>query len=118
MLLSKNPDRSKQQTRRFPAASMEQAFLIRHARVSSCLAEVIQWIQSLRALGVMSDHNPRAFEGAAARAFLRSAGTAGSAAVGAISRVTTSPASAAAASRSFRFTFSQWLFWPSGSSSA
>ena len=41
--------------------SMEQAFLIRRARVSSCLAEVIQWIQSLRAMGVMSDHNARAF---------------------------------------------------------
>jgi hypothetical protein len=31
--------------------------LIRRARVSGCLAEVIQWIQSLRAMGVMSDHN-------------------------------------------------------------
>ena len=42
MLLLKNPERSKQQTRRFPAASIEQAFLIRRARVSSCLAEVIR----------------------------------------------------------------------------
>ena len=41
--------------------SIEQAFLIRRARVSGCLAEVIQWIQSLRAMGVMSDHNARAF---------------------------------------------------------
>jgi len=97
---------------------MEQAFLIRRVRVSGCLAELIQWIQSRRALGVMSDHNVRAFDAASARAFLRSAGTAGSAAVGAISSVTTSPASAPAASRSLRFTFSQWLFWPSGSSSA
>ena len=40
---------------------MKQAFLIRRARVSACFAEVIQWIQSLRALGVMSDHNARAF---------------------------------------------------------
>jgi hypothetical protein len=32
-----NADRSKQQTRRFPAASIEQAFLIRRARVSGCL---------------------------------------------------------------------------------
>jgi hypothetical protein len=31
--------------------------LIRRLRVSGCLAEVIQWIQSLRAMGVMSDHN-------------------------------------------------------------
>ena len=30
-------DRSKQQTRRFPAVSIEQAFLIRRARVSGCL---------------------------------------------------------------------------------
>jgi len=98
---------------------MEQAFLIRRARVSGCLAEVIQWIQSLRAMGVISDHNARAF-GAAARAVRRSAGTLGSGSVsdGAISSVTTSPASAPAASRSFRFTLSQWLFWPSGSSVA
>ena len=33
----------------------------RRARVSACLAEVIQWIQSRRAMGVMSDHNARAF---------------------------------------------------------
>jgi hypothetical protein len=83
------------------------------------LAEAIQWIQSLRAMGVMSDHNARAFE-AAARAFRRSAGTlgSGSSPAGAISRVTTSPASAPAASRIFRFTLSQWLLWPSGSSVA
>src|SRR5438105_13321342 len=68
-------------------------------------------------MGVMSDHNARAF-GAAARAFRRSAGTLGSGSSldGAISRVTTSPASAPAASRIFRFTLSQWLLWPSGSS--
>jgi len=53
------------------------------------LAEAIQWIQSLRAMGVMSDHNARAF-GAAARAFRRSAGTLGSGSSpdGAISSVT------------------------------
>jgi len=32
-LLLWNPERSKQQTRRFPTASIEQAFLIRHVRV-------------------------------------------------------------------------------------
>src|SRR5207253_2413874 len=70
-------------------------------------------------MGVMSDHNARAF-GAAARAFRRSAGTLGSGSSpdGAISSVTTSPASAPAASRIFRFTLSQWLLWPSGSSVA
>src|SRR5437867_10411970 len=96
-LLAYIPDRSKQQTRRFPAASIAQAFLIRRARVSGCLADTIQWIQSLRAMSVMSDHKARAF-GAAARAFRRSAGTLGSTSslAGAISRVTTSPASAPA----------------------
>src|SRR5438445_8736730 len=70
-------------------------------------------------MGVMSDHNARAF-GAAARAFRRSAGTLGSGSSpdGAISDVTTSLASAPAASRIFRFTLSQWLLWPSGSSVA
>jgi hypothetical protein len=42
--------------------NIEQAFLIRRARVSGCLGEVIQWIQSRRAMGVMSDHNGRAFD--------------------------------------------------------
>src|SRR5262245_45532589 len=41
-LLSYIPDRSKQQGRRLPPASIEQAFLIRRARVSACLAETIQ----------------------------------------------------------------------------
>src|ERR1044071_5942313 len=109
MLLLKNPDRSKQQTRRFPAASIEQVFLIRRARVSGCLAELIQWIQSLRALGVMSDHNFLAFGSAATKAFRRSPGTSGSGSFvsGAISSVTKSPACAPAASDSFRFTLSQ-----------
>ena len=104
MLLLEKPDLSKQQTRRFPAASIEQAFLIRRVRVSGCLAEVIQWIQSRRAMGVMSDHNARAFGAAVASALRRSAGMvgSGSSAAGAISRVTMSPACAPAASHSFR----------------
>src|SRR5213080_3437905 len=120
MLLLEKPDLSKQHTRRFPAASIEQAFLIRRARVSGCLAEMIQWIQARRALGVMSDHNVRAFGAAAARAFFRSGGTSGSVSfpAGAISSVTMSPASAPADLLSFRSTLSQWLFWPSGSSAA
>jgi hypothetical protein len=98
---------------------MAQAFLIRRARVSARLAVAIQWIQSLRALGVMSDHNARAF-GTAERAFRRSAGTLASSSspAGAISSVTRSPATAPAASRIFRLTLSQWLLWPSGSSVA
>src|SRR5947208_892879 len=76
---------------------------------------MIQWIQSRRALGVMSDHNVRAF-GATARAFFRSGGTSGSVSfpAGAISSMTMSPASAPADLLSFRSTLSQWLFWPVG----
>jgi len=98
---------------------MSQALSIRRARVSARLAEVIQWIQSLRPVVVMSDHNARAF-GAAASAFRRSAGTlaSGSSPADMISSVTTSPTSAPAASRVFLFTLSQWLRWPSGSSVA
>jgi hypothetical protein len=36
--------------------------LIQRARVAGWLADVIQWIQSLRAIGVMSDHNAGAFD--------------------------------------------------------
>jgi hypothetical protein len=46
----------KHQGRRFPAASIEQAFSIRRLRVSGCLAESIQLIKSLRAIGVRSFH--------------------------------------------------------------
>src|SRR5262245_40113626 len=66
----------------------------------------------------MSAHNARAFGAAAASAFRKSGGTLVSTASGAISSVTTSPAFAPAASRTFRFTLSQWLFWPSGSNVA
>ena len=119
-LLAYIPDRSKQQGRRFPLASISQALAIRFKRVSSRLADSIHWIQSLRTTGVMSDHTARAFGWAAARAFRRSAGTlgSGSSATGAISSETTSPASAPAASRNFRSTLSQWPPWPSGSSVA
>src|SRR5262249_54222091 len=97
------PDRSKQQGRRFPLASISQALSIRFKRVSPRLADSIHWIQSLRATGVMSDHAARAFECAVARAFRRSAGNlgSGSSATGAISSQTMSPTSAPAASRSF-----------------
>src|SRR5262249_17338091 len=97
-----------------------QAFLIRRARVSDCLADIIQWIQSLRALAVMPDHTVRVFPPALVRASFRSGGTSGSTsfAAGAISTATTSPAFAPADSDSFRSTLSQWLFWPSGSSTA
>src|SRR5438128_6290702 len=62
------------QGRRFPAASIEQAFSIRRFRVSSCLAESIQLMKSLRAIGVRSCHFVFAI-GAAVRALRRSVGT-------------------------------------------
>ena len=112
--------RSKQQGRRFPLASMSQALPIRSTRVSARLPEVIHWIQSRRARGVMSDQASRAPLGAAARALRRSGGIrgSGSSATGAISSVTVSPASTPAAWRSLRSTFSQWPPRPSGSSVA
>src|SRR6266404_5558743 len=64
----------KHQGRRFPAASIEQALSILRLRVSGCLAESIQLIKSLRAIGVRSLHFAFA-SGAAARALPRSFGT-------------------------------------------
>ena len=46
----------KHQGRRFPAASIEQAFSIRRLCASGCLAESIQLIKSLRSIGVRSLH--------------------------------------------------------------
>src|SRR5690606_25981668 len=48
------PERSKQQARRMPDASLSQAVSMRFTRVSAFLPEVIQAIQSRRATGVMS----------------------------------------------------------------
>ena len=50
------PERSKQQALRLPHASLSQAVTMRLPRVSAFLPEVIQWIQSRRATGVMSAH--------------------------------------------------------------
>ena len=87
---------------------MSQAFSIRRLRVSGCLAEVIEKIQSRRAIGVMSSHAACA-SGEAASALRRSIGTliSGSSPARAISTVTVSPASAPAASRIVLFTLSQ-----------
>ena len=67
-------------------------------------------------MGVISDHKARAFGAAAARAFLKSDGTAGSGSSAAgpiqcdnVARL------CARGFLSFRSTLSQWLFWPSGS---
>jgi hypothetical protein len=87
---------------------MSHAFSIRRLRVSGCLAELIEKIQSRRAIGVMSSHPARA-SGAAARALRRSIGTliSGSSPARAISTVTVSPASAPAASHMVLLTLSQ-----------
>jgi hypothetical protein len=53
--------------RRFPPASIEQAFSIRRLCASGCLAESIQLIKSLRSIGVRSLHWAFAL-GVAARA--------------------------------------------------
>ena len=92
------PERSKQQARRWPDASLSQAVSMRFTRVSAFLPDVTQWIQSRRATGVMSCQVARA-AGLAASALRRSAGTSGSGscATGAISSSTVSPASTPAA---------------------
>lgn len=98
----------KQHNRRFPEASMSHAFSILRLRVSRCLAELIEKIQSRRAIGVMSSH-PACASGAAARALRRSIGTltSGSSAARVISTITVSTASAPAASRMVLLTLSQ-----------
>src|SRR5687767_8450980 len=102
------PERSKQHARRLPHASLSQATSMRFARVSAFLPEVIQWIQSRRATGVMSDHVACA-AAFAFNALCRSAGTlgSGSSATGAISSATLSLAATPAASRSALSTLSQ-----------
>src|ERR1051326_6776703 len=64
----------KQQGRRFPFATVSQAFSIRRSRVSTCFAELTQRIHSRRAMGVISVHRARAFA-AVLRAGGRSRGT-------------------------------------------
>ena len=87
---------------------MSQAVAMRRSRVSAFLPEVIQWIQSRRATGVISDHVAFAAKFAASD-FRRSAGNvgSGSTAIGVISSATVSPTSAPAATRNARDTFSQ-----------
>jgi hypothetical protein len=94
---------------------MSHAFSIRRLRVSGCLAELIEKIQSRRASGVMSSHPPFA-SGAAARALRRSIGTliSGSSPARVISTVTVSSASAPAASCIALLTASRWLPLPFG----
>ena len=110
------PERSKQQARRWPEASLSQATQMRLVRVSAFLPEVIQAIQSRRATAVMSSQAARA-PGSASSASRRSGGStgSGSCAIGVSTSATVSPAATAAASRSSRSTRSQWLPCPSGS---
>src|SRR5690606_10425767 len=113
------PERSKQQARRWPEASLSQAVAMRLTRVSAFLPELIQWIQSRRATAVMSSQVARA-AGLPDSALRRSAGSSGSGsrATGVSTSGTVSPAAAPAASRRARSTFSQWLPRPSGASVA
>jgi hypothetical protein len=112
-------ERLKQHGLRCPALSFEHATSIRRLRVSGCLVEPIQRIQSQRAIGVISIHRVRAC-GSAARAFFKSAGSLGSgqSLVGSIASITVSPAFAPAASRMVLSILNQWLPLPSGSSAA
>lgn len=48
------PDGSKQQTRFLPDAGMSPASAMRFRRVLACLADSIQWIQSMRAMVVVA----------------------------------------------------------------
>jgi hypothetical protein len=54
--MMKNNNVEKHQGRRFPAASITQAFSIRRLCLSGSLAESIQLIKSLRSTGVRSLH--------------------------------------------------------------
>ena len=87
---------------------MSLAFAIRRERVSGCLAEVIEKIQSRRAMGVMSSQ-PAWASGTDAMALRRSVGTlvSGSSPARVISTVTVSRASEPAASRMVLLTMSQ-----------
>jgi len=98
---------------------MSQAFSIRRLRVSGCLAELIEKIQSRRANGVMSVHTACA-SGAVARALRRSIGTlvSDSSPTRVISTVNMSPASAPAASCMALLTLSRCLPLPFGSRAA
>jgi hypothetical protein len=100
----------KQHSRRFPDASISQAFSIRRRRVSGCLASVIENIQSRRAIGVMFAHESLA-EGFIARALRRSIGTlvSGSSPARVISTVTVSKAAAPTASRMASLTLNRRL---------
>jgi hypothetical protein len=90
--------RLKQQAARFPDLSFESVFSTRIVRVSPFLVEPIQRIQSQRATGVMSIHNPRTC-GSDASASAKSAGTSGSgqSAIGSSATDTESPTFALAA---------------------
>ena len=90
----------KQHSRRFPLESMLQAFSIRRLRVSGCLDVLIENIQSRRAKGVISVHEPIARE-SVVRALSRSIGTlvSGSSPTRVISIATMSPISLPTAER-------------------
>ena len=74
---SVHAERSKQQGRRFPEASLLGMLSILRLRVSDCLAESTHIIKSFRASGGRSFHRAIAF-GAVAKTLRRSVGTLGS----------------------------------------
>src|SRR3989344_2096143 len=97
-----------------PFLSFEHATSIRFLRVSGCLVDLIQRIQSQRAIGVILFHKVRAC-GEEVRAFFKSAGTFGSdhSLTGSISSITVSAPAALCMVLSI---LNQWLPLPSGSS--
>src|SRR3989338_7813177 len=106
--------RLKQQGLRSPALSFENTTSIRLLRVSDCLVEPIQRIQSQRAIGVISNQKVYIF-GSAASAFFKSAGISGSGhtLLGSIASSTVSPTLALAALSIASLTLNQWLPIPS-----
>src|SRR5262249_54443330 len=102
--------RSKQHGLRFPALSLEQILSTRRLRVSNCLAEPIQRIQSQRAIGVIAIHIACA-SGSLVRTSSKSIGTFGSghSLVGSIVIATISPAPTPVAASLASLTRNQWL---------
>ncbi len=98
---------------------MSQAFATRLLRVFACLADSIQWIQSIRAMVVVVFHTASAC-GFALSAARKSAGSMGSGSLstGEMLSKTLSPTPTPDAVGSASPTLIQWLSCPSGSSVA
>jgi hypothetical protein len=112
--VSEHKLRLKQHGLRFPDLSIAQAFSILLFRVSGCLVERIQRIQSQRECGVISFHTLYAV-GTAVKAFLKSVGRFGSnhSLIGSITISMVSPAHALVDFSMDWLNLSQWLPLPS-----